>query len=129
MHAAAELQVVRHVSLGDFVLRALSNFNTHNLFDAKEAASVKHNEPRVTRWIGYSSAAPAVIAALNEGSAASSSPRRYREAPLKVLTAPPRAPEKTKSAQLHMFTEGREPQWVKVETLRRNSAIAEGGRY
>lgn len=74
----------------------VSHLNTQNLLYVKEAASVERNEPRVTRWIGCSSAALAVIAALNEGSVASSSLRRYREAPLKALTAPPLAPTKKK---------------------------------
>lgn len=78
------------------MLRAVSHLNTHILLYVKEAASAERNEPRVTRWIGYSSAALAVIAALNEGSVASSSLRRYREAPLKALTAPPLAPKKRK---------------------------------
>lgn len=76
------------------MLRVVSHLNAQNLLYVKEAASVERNEPRVTRWIGYSSAALAVIAALNEGSVASSSLRRYREAPLKALTAPPLAPTK-----------------------------------
>lgn len=91
------------------MLRVVSHLNTQNLLYVKEAASVERNEPRVTRWIGYSSAALAVIAALNEGSVASSSLRRYREAPLKALTAPPLAPTKKKNPQknaaLDAFTE------------------------
>lgn len=78
------------------MLRVISHLNTQNLLYVKEAASVERNEPRVTRWIGCSSAALAVIAALNEGSVASSSLRRYREPPLKALTAPPLAPTKKK---------------------------------
>lgn len=66
IHAAyqAKTLVAHHVLLGDFMLHLVSYLNT-DLLHVKEAALVVRNEPRVTQWIGYSSAALAVIAALS----------------------------------------------------------------
>lgn len=116
------------------MLHLVSYLNT-DLLHVKEAALVVRNEPQVTQWIGYSSAALAVIAALSvayEGQRphlASVSAERLlcRPSPLCLWLKPLHSTLSPSGTSLATgcWSRGRS----EVVTLRENSVIAVFSRY